>query len=93
LLSGLIAGPQSVASGPLGRCLKRGWCETFTPPIDLQATGRTAAWTPPLFALTATGRAVIASSAADAGDQFILSAPQPTAGITPHTTTKETADG
>jgi hypothetical protein len=93
LLRSLISGPRAVASGPLGRCLKRGWCESISPPIDAQATRQTAVWTPPLFALTAAGHAVIASSHVDAGDGFLLLASPLIAGHTPQTTTKETSDG
>jgi hypothetical protein len=52
LLATLLDGPLPISSGPLGRCLKRGWCRTVHHAAGSSQT--------PRFALTETGRALLA---------------------------------
>jgi len=52
-LLSLRAGPQRIEAGPLGRCLKKGWCAF----VDEAATSGGA---PRLVGLTAAGRTMLA---------------------------------
>jgi hypothetical protein len=51
LLASLAAGPRVLTSGPVGRCLKKGWCRRIAP--DASEAGRTAPMA--LYALTLDG--------------------------------------
>jgi hypothetical protein len=62
LLVSLLDGPRSIARGPLGRCLKRGWCARIGAPAGPSATCRDAGWTPPVFALTLAGLQALAGA-------------------------------
>ena len=51
LMATLRDGPKAITVGPIGRCVKRGWCR-----IDLHtAAGKAVV----IFDLTETGRAVL----------------------------------
>jgi hypothetical protein len=56
LLEAMLWGPVTIAEGPLGRCLKRGWCQ----PSSREALVMGEA--PPTFELTEEGKALILSS-------------------------------
>lgn len=52
LMRRLAAGPRAVSEGPIGRCVKRGWCRA-----EVAEAGRR---TTVLFALTDAGAKLIA---------------------------------
>lgn len=52
LMRNLAAGPRAVTEGPIGRCVKRGWCRA----VMAEGGARGAAVS---FALTDLGRALI----------------------------------
>ena len=51
----LATGPKPMTSGPIGRCVKRGWCR----PVMVDAVEGTGRGPQVLFALTDAGRALI----------------------------------
>ncbi len=64
LLLQLADGPKAVADGPLGRCLKRGWCRLAGPmPNSWKDVGRENGEAP-CFELTEAGRAILEQGAA-----------------------------
>ena len=56
LMQMLVAGPRAVTEGPIGRCVKRGWCRALV--IDAPKPTGTSAGI--VFALTDAGRALLA---------------------------------
>ncbi len=52
----LVDGPQAMTSGPIGRCVKRGWCRASV------AEGAQRSAVLVLFILTDAGRALIAEA-------------------------------
>jgi hypothetical protein len=54
----LARGPRMVAEGPLGRCLKRGWCTRITPNNDTPDSSPQA----PTYAITQDGLDKIAQA-------------------------------
>jgi hypothetical protein len=60
LLASLVDGPKALSSGPVGRCVKKGWCDIVQPASvngDIEE-GRSARITlagPVLYSLTAKG--------------------------------------
>ena len=58
LMRDLLAGPRSVTEGPIGRCVKRGWCRALVVGSDT-AKGEALRI---VFALTDAGRALIAAA-------------------------------
>ena len=58
LLRLLAASPRSVTSGPIGRCVKRGWCRAVIAEDLDEGLARVVV----RFALTETGRALIGES-------------------------------
>jgi hypothetical protein len=58
LLETMLWGPVPVAAGPLGRCLKRGWCKPFGAVLELVGSKVQHA-VEPQFELTEEGRSLI----------------------------------
>jgi len=56
LMRRLVDGPQAMTSGPIGRCVKRGWCRAS------MAEGAQRSAVLVLFILTDAGRALIAEA-------------------------------
>ena len=53
MMRNLATGPRAITAGPIGRCVKRGWCCALVAEAD-QAEGSRI-----VFALTEAGRALI----------------------------------
>ena len=56
LMHDLAAGPRTVTEGPIGRCVKRGWCRALVVDRDEGLGSRI------VFALTDAGRALIGAA-------------------------------
>jgi hypothetical protein len=58
LLARLLDGPRPLSGGPVGRCLKRGWCQIVRP-AQINGAGQESAHAilsgPVLYRLTAKG--------------------------------------
>ncbi len=56
LMRQLASGPKAMTSGPIGRCVKRGWCRAvMTATADAARSGPLV-----VFALTDSGRTLLA---------------------------------